>query len=78
MWDLWALGVMSVEMLTGTRPLGAVPAPVIRPPSALAREDEQRIATFGAVALAEDVALRPRTARELHDSLALALQQRTN
>jgi serine/threonine-protein kinase len=75
LWDLWALGVMTLEMLTGARPDGPSGPLRTRPPGARLPADEERIATFRAVALAEDVALRPRSAREFHDCLLLALRQ---
>jgi serine/threonine-protein kinase len=79
LWDLWALGVMTVEMLTGSRPAGFEPGTVTSTrlaaavPADRARSPGIDIDRFCTSALARDPAARPQTARQFLDRLSLAL-----
>ena len=65
---------MAIEMLTAARPPGAHAARRGVELAAGVAQDTERLASFCAVALAGDMALRPRTAQEFQDCMALALQ----
>ncbi len=72
-WDVWALTVITYEMLTGQHPFAgagrAVPAAVLAgqyvPPSQLLGDDGDRWDALFAQALGPDPAQRPATARDL-------------